>query len=97
MENFPGWDQHRRTSGFSRKPSQDLAAEGRRQFPGWDGCLARQDGVMLRFLALLKSEMLAQGWRMLAWLGDAGALRQVDCSWRVRRVGNRRVGFGVQK
>lgn len=61
MENFLGWDQCRRTSGFSRKSSQDLAAEGSRQFPGWDCHLARQDGVMLRFLALLKPKMLAQG------------------------------------
>ena len=51
----------RRTSGFSRKSSQDLAAERSRQFPGWDCRLARQDGVMLRFLALLKPKMLAQG------------------------------------
>lgn len=34
-----------RTSGLSRKPSQDLDAEGRRQFPGWNCCLAQQDGV----------------------------------------------------
>ena len=51
----------RRTSGFSRKSSQDLAAERSRQFPGWDCHLAWQDGVMLRFLALLKPKMLAQG------------------------------------
>lgn len=57
-----------RTSGFSRKLSQDLAAEGRRQFPGWDRCLARQ-GVMLRFLALPKLEMLVQGCRETGMAG----------------------------
>lgn len=34
-----------RTSGFSRKASQDPASEGRRQSSGWDCYLAQQDGV----------------------------------------------------
>lgn len=33
-------------------------------------------GLMLRFLALLKPELLAQEWRDIAWLGEAGPLRR---------------------
>lgn len=70
MENFFSWDPQQ--EGFRvLEEAQPGPGCRRRQLPGWDCCLARQDRVMLRFLALSKPQMFAQGWRDigLAWGG----------------------------